>query len=66
MFTCQSNDPSQFYTDLTIWLNLIPICTELVEVFHGKPFFLPTCSRYQIHSEITHDHDLGTNKKSLN
>ena len=30
MFTCQSNDPSEFYTDLTIWLNLILLCTELV------------------------------------
>ena len=31
----------------------------------GKPF-LPTFYRYQIHSEIAHDHDLGTNKKPLN
>ena len=28
----------------------------------GKPF-LPTCLRYQIHSEIAHNHDLGTNEK---
>ena len=39
MLTCQSNVPSQFYTDLTIWLNLIPKCTELLEVFLVNIFF---------------------------
>ena len=56
MFTCQSNEASQFctdMTDLTIGLNLTPLCTELVEVF--LVIFSPTCLRYQIHSEISHD-----------
>ena len=39
LFTCQSNNLSQFYTDLTIWLNLIPICTELVDVLLVNLFF---------------------------
>ena len=33
------NDPSEFYTDLTIWLNLILVCTELVDVFLLNLFF---------------------------
>ena len=33
MFTCQSNDPSEFSTDIIIWLDLIAICTILVDVF---------------------------------
>ena len=36
IFTCQSNDPSEFYTDFT---DLIPICTELVDVFLFNLFF---------------------------
>ena len=32
-FHLQSNNPSEFYTDLTIWLHLIPICKEAVDVF---------------------------------
>ena len=39
MFTCQLNDPSEFYTGLTIRLNLIPLCTELVDVFLLNLFF---------------------------
>ena len=33
------SDPSEFDTDLTIWLNLIPICTELVDVLRLNLFF---------------------------
>ena len=29
----------------------------------SRKLFLPVCSRCQIHSELAHDYDLGTNKK---
>ena len=54
--------PERVYTDLPInfSLNLLPVFTELVNVFLLNPF--PTCFRYQIHSGIEHGHDLGTTK----
>ena len=62
MFTCQSNDPSEF---IQIYqLILIKFVTSIYRIskrISFEPFF-PTCFRYQIHSGIEHGHDLGTTK----
>ena len=57
MFTCQSNDPSEFN-------NLIKFDTYMYRISKRNSFkpFLPTCFRYQIHSGIEHGHDLCTTK----
>ena len=60
MFTCQSNDPSEFIQIYQLILIKFVTCIyRISKRISFKPFF-PTCFRYQIHSGIEHGHDLGT------
>ena len=52
MFTCQSNDPSEFIQIYQLILIRFVTCIyRISKRITFKPFF-PTCFRYQIHSGI--------------
>ena len=66
MFTCQSNDPSEFIQIYQLILIKFVTCIYIISKrISFKPFF-PTCFRYQIHSGIEHGQDLGTTKYRWN
>ena len=60
MFTCQSNDPSEFIQIYQLILIKFDTCMYRISRHISFKTFLPTCFRYQIHSEIEHGHDLDT------
>ena len=62
MFTCQSNDPSEFIQIYQLILIRFDTCMYRISRRISFKSFLPTCFRYQIHSGIEHGHDLGNTK----
>ena len=62
MFTCQSNDTSEFIQIYQLILIKFDTCMYRISRHISFKPFLSTCFKYQIHSGIEHGHDLGTTK----